>query len=422
MMDWAKLVRDGLERSEKTATLAHPDPDLLAAFAEQSISEPEQRSVLGHLAGCASCRAVVYLAQPEAALPTADLQPQPSLWTRWLVVRWAAAAAVVVVVAGTVMLYRGNQAKPQQVATLTETSASQPAAAQNAAAPAPAPAADKRADVSSETVAAKRALETTVARNQAAATPALDTATTFARTKPSAPAVPPVLTATRNVPVPELQAQAAEPARVAVVPSAREIEGPITPLVPPNVIVLDRPTQVLASTSTQASDNSQSSGLFFVGRTGAPPSLERPNKSRTFTIAGKAERNSQAGFSAGAVQKAWTGTNLTHVRWSTTGTGQLQRSGDGMRWQPVTVAEGVIFQSVDEGGSEVWAGGTGGVLYHSRDDGATWSKVAVVADAETLHEDITSVSFRQPGSITVRTASSATWVSVDGGLHWALHR
>jgi photosynthesis system II assembly factor YCF48-like protein len=254
---------------------------------------------------------------------------------------------------------------------------------------------------------------------------ALDNAVAAGKPQPPvAVAAPPVLTAGRSVLAPELKP--AEPARVAVVPSSRSIEGPIEP-----VVTLSQPPaqggagMTLASTMTrpaEAAVPAASDGLAFADlKAPAAPTLERRgDSSRRFSLTVGSRTES---FGNAVSRKTFAGSSFSnHTRWSTTGTGQLQRAGDGTRWQPVTVAEGVIFQSVDQGGSEVWAGGTGGALYHSRDDGTSWSKVTAAADGETLREDITSVNFHQPGSITVRTASGATWVSADGGLHWARHR
>ena len=42
----------------------HPDADLLAAFAENSLLERERGVVLSHLSRCGDCRSIVALAQP----------------------------------------------------------------------------------------------------------------------------------------------------------------------------------------------------------------------------------------------------------------------------------------------------------------------------------------------------------------------
>lgn len=115
-----KTIREGLARQAAAPATVHPDPDLLTAFVEQALSQPERQQVLQHLSGCSDCREVVSLALPEMEVAPIDAaQPEASLWKRWLVVRWAAAAAAVVVVAGTVTLYRSAN-PPHQMATIVD--------------------------------------------------------------------------------------------------------------------------------------------------------------------------------------------------------------------------------------------------------------------------------------------------------------
>ena len=47
---------------------AHPDANLLTAFAEKSLLPREQTQILEHLAACSECREVVAQAQPEENL------------------------------------------------------------------------------------------------------------------------------------------------------------------------------------------------------------------------------------------------------------------------------------------------------------------------------------------------------------------
>src|SRR5258706_7358466 len=68
MTEVPKIVYDRLRAA--VPERAHPDADLLAAFAEQALSTTERDGVLQHLAHCGDCREVVAL-----ALPAADLAP-----------------------------------------------------------------------------------------------------------------------------------------------------------------------------------------------------------------------------------------------------------------------------------------------------------------------------------------------------------
>src|ERR1041385_8229543 len=45
----------------------HPDPDMLAAFAENASPDRERTQLLQHLGACGECREIVFLATPEPA-------------------------------------------------------------------------------------------------------------------------------------------------------------------------------------------------------------------------------------------------------------------------------------------------------------------------------------------------------------------
>jgi len=76
----------------------HPDPDVLAAFAENALLEAERAQLLQHLGACRDCREILYLAAPEGS---AEAQKVPSFQakrSRSLVFRWGALAASIVIV------------------------------------------------------------------------------------------------------------------------------------------------------------------------------------------------------------------------------------------------------------------------------------------------------------------------------------
>ena len=125
MTEVPKIVYDRLRAA--LPEQAHPDADLLAAFAEQAISATERDGVLQHLALCGDCREVVALALPAADIvspQTADTDgvrttlsragaPAPhKLSLAWPSLRWAALAAGVVVAAAVLLVHPGklNQA------------------------------------------------------------------------------------------------------------------------------------------------------------------------------------------------------------------------------------------------------------------------------------------------------------------------
>jgi Photosynthesis system II assembly factor YCF48 len=78
----------------------HPDAELLAACAENSLSRRDHHNLLTHLAACADCRDALYLALPEVDTPT---MMRPHYKSPRLAVRWATLAASVVIL-GAVLL------------------------------------------------------------------------------------------------------------------------------------------------------------------------------------------------------------------------------------------------------------------------------------------------------------------------------
>src|ERR1700722_9189121 len=129
----SKSAREFL--AKQPAAEAHPSPDLLNGYVEQSLSAAENGQVLTHLSSCTECREVVFLAggaveeemQPEllvaaaakaaqarplvAATPASDqlrgcavLEPRPKPKTAWW--KWVAPLAAVVIVGATVLVER----------------------------------------------------------------------------------------------------------------------------------------------------------------------------------------------------------------------------------------------------------------------------------------------------------------------------
>src|SRR5215831_7855241 len=107
MSEVPKIVR---QRLGSAAASAHPDADLLTAFAEQSLTDRERGQVLAHLSQCIDCREVVSLAMPEIETLAVAANPRTSSWMKWPVLRWSALAACVVVVAAVGLNWR-NQSR-----------------------------------------------------------------------------------------------------------------------------------------------------------------------------------------------------------------------------------------------------------------------------------------------------------------------
>src|SRR6266481_8852661 len=126
MTEVPKIVYDRLRAA--LPEQAHPDADLLTAFAEQALSATERDGVLQHLALCGDCREVVALALPAADLVAAPIASETDglqttasrsrgphkLSFAWPTLRWAALAAGAVVAAAVLLVHPGklNQATP----------------------------------------------------------------------------------------------------------------------------------------------------------------------------------------------------------------------------------------------------------------------------------------------------------------------
>jgi photosystem II stability/assembly factor-like uncharacterized protein len=148
-------------------------------------------------------------------------------------------------------------------------------------------------------------------------------------------------------------------------------------------------------------------------------------------------------------------TMIPAPRWTITAAGGLQRSFDqGNTWQDVDVnavsaigsystalevmapstavkkdkdadrktlkrgTSPLTFLAVAAAGAEVWAGGTGGTLYHSVDSGARWTRVVPASAGTVLLSDIVGLDFpdAQHGKIT--TSTTEVWSTTDGGQTW----
>jgi hypothetical protein len=140
-------------------------------------------------------------------------------------------------------------------------------------------------------------------------------------------------------------------------------------------------------------------------------------------------------------------------RWNINATGALQRSLDqGSTWQTVDVAASpasvtsatsleiaakssrakekdsskarkqdtasIVFRAVAANGSDVWAGGSVGALYHSADAGNTWTRVFPAASGATLTGDIVSLEFPEPLHGKLSTSTSEVWSTSDAGQSW----
>lgn len=96
--------------TEQKARTIHPDENRLAAFAERALQGAEHRAVVAHLADCARCREIVFLAR-EAVAGSESVQGKVahagSVARRWQVP--VATAAGVAVIGAALLIWHGRR-------------------------------------------------------------------------------------------------------------------------------------------------------------------------------------------------------------------------------------------------------------------------------------------------------------------------
>jgi photosystem II stability/assembly factor-like uncharacterized protein len=82
------------------------------------------------------------------------------------------------------------------------------------------------------------------------------------------------------------------------------------------------------------------------------------------------------------------------------------------------VASGAVFRVLWVSGSNVWAGGNAGILYHSADSGLNWTRVEPVYGEQKLESDIKHIDFSDSLNGTLTASHGEIWHTSDGGLTW----
>jgi hypothetical protein len=308
-----RAVRSALARTTPSNASDHPDGNLLAAFAENTLLARERAEVAGHLAGCPDCREFLALAfgAEDAA---AGVVVRPQTVRRWSPVwSWAAAAstAAVCIVVSAVWEFRAQRVAPLE--------------------PPPGP---------------------------------------LAISAPSLPKGVPVETAR----VAARTRQFTAPPAVAASAAPKQLEAPPPP--PPAAAPAPQQTaDALSAVQQQRAPappyNQQAEavrpGARYLVQERAP--LAPPQYARS----APAHMKKEAGFGAMARGGVISG---PPVLWTIT-SGSVQRSNDGgATWKTVPISDQVSFRAVGHFGPDVWAGGSAGALFHSADSGAHWERVA----------------------------------------------
>ena len=384
-----KPLRNALAR--QAVGDVHPSPDVLTSFLECTLPPVESEVVTHHLAQCAECREIVFLASDAAedevrerelaaataasrvaSMPAyvATSRPAAALaqtsHPRWTIrMRWALsiAAAALLVSGGLVLQFSragsGHSATPLTVASNRPALAS-PETRQNAT-----------AQESQEAAATPRAPE------------ALARAAPHGTAAAHAGTVPPPTAVARNATDEFPTAPATGVASRATGPQATPgaVGGVGNALVP----------EVRLQSSFAESEAAQ-----VQLQPGAP------------VMFGKA----RVGIHA---------LSGSRPQWRIGPDGHLERSMAAGQWTRVLDEQPTTFHAVAVMGNDVWAGGNGGALFHSSDGGEHWSKVSLAANSNVETGAIVSIRFDDPQHGIVACDSGTRWATADGGVTWMTH-
>ena len=432
-----KIVVQRLRATAKPEV--HPDPDLLTAFAENSMGDRERTVVMEHLAQCADCREVVTLAQPEfemahaaaaSAVPAAAAMPAAaasaktssrSSWSRAPILRWGALAACAAVVAvGGLTLRRQSLARRDLAAKEEITAKLQPPAQQEYAAkdePVPPPAPPARVMEPTASPAAEP-------HTSAAAPRKKDAETGLASPRPA-----PTVMARNALPQRggvgrgafsgmDDRAEAVRKQQEMLRAEQEQLSNSMENLQNEgaNRRALSEGDQ--ASTAVGGGDANQVAVESAQAKAAPAPAAPPPPSAAADKFSRAPAAFGALGMSKNA--KALGTVAVVAPRWSLSSDGKLllKSTDAGKTWRKIPVADSVVLRAVFALGPEVWVGGAGGALYHSSNTGQDWTKVEPMAGDKILKDDIATIEFTDLLLGQVTTVNHEVWTTNDGGKSW----
>lgn len=451
MSEIPKIARARLERQSAGAG-SHPDADQMTAFLERSLGAREREQVLEHLARCAECREVVAVALPPEETVRVAQPAREFRWFEWSARggRWAAVAATFVIAVSLVFqTYRQQAPLPSFAKKAQDRQAAAPATvpAESAkpAEAAPADEAQPRANAAAAKAKPPSSSAVAVLRDQEKETvsgPSKLDAVTRAQTgqkkgelaagvgvgsgagggigggrmddakklgkegkaevggtyaaKAAAPSAPAVAAGSMRGPAMQQQqagalAQQAPPAP----PAARE----------------ELHRQAAAEPSRATADQAETAKVTAQNGVRSAETAEKD--------ADKRARNDSIGAAPAdgfAESRRIMSPASATTRWIIHES-RVQRSTDsGRTWKDATPDPQMKFRALARVGSDVWAGGDGGALYHSSDSGAHWTRVPL--PEELASATLVRVEFTDARHGTLTTSAGETWATSDAGATW----
>lgn len=384
-------MRNALARQATPDT--HPSPDLLTAFVEHALSGGENQRVTEHLAGCAECREIVFLAASAADEPVANEQD------------WMATTAPVPRISPALLA----KAHPPQ----TTASASPSEAPRRRWSP---------RLVWTTTLAAAVLLVSglllkqrfvAVRTTSQLASEVASSAPTPRVTEPQR-AVAPQLSVGSAAPRPDRQAQA----KTARAKRELALHYDALGVVPESSTVAQKHSAVPSVPSGSAAIQQPSTSAIGEPLTAAAPAAPHVNSfaaSEAKRAGANPASTSQLMLSPPPSTRS---VGAMHPLWRITADGHLEHFGQG-GWTRVLVNQSATFRVVSVIGDEVWVGGNGGALFHSSDKGQQWGRVSVVTSSGTVTATIVSIQFDDLENGVVITEGGSRYRTSDGGVTWS---
>lgn len=375
---------------------AHPDADLLNAFAEQVVLPAEREQVLEHLAVCEDCRSVLLVALPpmESAAPAVAAEAasqsavprasRPGWFSRplftWPNLSWAALAAGMIVAGAFFMHQPVKQAQPV-AERQSPTAISQPASTTQ-----PPESAANTVAGQQKTIDAQPGRQLELARNAGLQTSITD------RKEAALKA--------------ESKKAGGQNEKDTVIAAASR-----APQAPAAVSRLD----AAAANEPVIADKTSTDSLIVSKEESVPVHRAKPP---TAEEQGMAQSRAKA---APALMAKTAGIQMAQVpiapRWSLSA-GILRRSlGSGTTWQAASPDAHLLSYAVHE--SDVWAGGKSGLLFHSADGGTTWTQIHPAVGDRSLSNDVTSMQMNAASEVVLSTSNGEIWTSLDNGKTWS---
>jgi hypothetical protein len=443
MANVPKIVRERL-RVANMASAEHPDPDVLTAFAESSLSQRERADVLQHLSRCGECREILVLALPDSGPIQVVIDKRSPSWRAWPTMRWAFASAGVLALAlfGFLQYGRHNAstmiAKKEAGAAVEARNEQPPQIVQ-----------DYRKSTEEQTLQSPEKLKREAPalemdKRAAAFAPNAELAKEFSNRKVAGTLAhgPRQIYQqqqsgnVQQLPATVLASNAPERKQQASGGNAAELRPPVS----------DESVEVQAS---KPDVNSQALDPLFAKNQVSEPSASDTEVSRAKSAP------APAAPPVGSLSNTRSRQTVAATPSWTINAGRLQRSFDqGTTWQDVNVISSpdsggglelavadrnglkdsvkrnnnknnkkeqstpLVFRAVAANGQDVWAGGAGTALYHSFDAGSHWSRVVPSSSSGSLTGDILKLEFRDPQNGTIATSTGEVWTTGDNGQSW----